>query len=63
VDVARTRDEFIAAVERAWRQPDAALIGRGIERAAGSSWDATVESMRHDVQQALWARVPAQAAA
>lgn len=63
VDVAYSPSEFVDAVERAWRQPDADLIARGIERAAGASWDATVESMRNDVQQAVWPEVPAQAAA
>jgi len=55
VDVAHSRDGFLDAVERAWRQPDDALIAQGIERASGASWDATVESMRNDIQQALWA--------
>lgn len=63
VDVAYSQNEFLDAVERAWRSPDAALIAQGIERAAGSSWDATVESMRNDVQQAVWSAVPTQAAA
>ncbi|WP_187770653.1 glycosyltransferase [Cognatilysobacter lacus] len=63
VSVAYSQDEFIDAVERAWRDPDAALLAQGIERAEGASWDATVESMRCDVQQALWADVSAQAAA
>ncbi|WP_162301445.1 glycosyltransferase [Cognatilysobacter segetis] len=63
VDIARSPQEFVDAVERAWRTPDADLIAQGIERAAGASWDATVESMRNDVQQALWADVRTQAAA
>ena len=63
VEVARSQEEFLDAVERAWRQPDAGQIAAGIERAAGASWDATVESMRGDVQKALWVAVPAQAAA
>jgi glycosyltransferase involved in cell wall biosynthesis len=63
VQVARSQDEFLDAVERAWREPDTALIAQGIERAAGASWDATVESMRNDVQKALWADIRAQAAA
>ncbi|WP_166636892.1 glycosyltransferase [Cognatilysobacter terrigena] len=63
VDVAYSQDEFLDAVDRAWREPNANLIAQGIERAAGSSWDATVESMRNDVQQAVWSAVPTQAAA
>lgn len=63
VDVAYSTTGFLDAVERAWKQTDADLIQRGLERAAGASWDATVESMRRDVQQAVWATSPAQAAA
>ncbi|HEY4583118.1 MAG TPA: glycosyltransferase [Lysobacter sp.] len=63
VDVARSPAEFVDAVERAWRQPDAGLLAQGIERAQNASWDATVESMRKDVQQAVWSAAPAQAAA
>jgi glycosyltransferase involved in cell wall biosynthesis len=63
VDVAHSHDEVLAAVERAWRQPDAALIAEGIQRAEGASWDATVESMRSDIQKALWADIRTQAAA
>jgi glycosyltransferase involved in cell wall biosynthesis len=63
VDVAHSHDEFLAAVERAWRQPDAALIDEGIQRAEGASWDATVDSMRSDIQTALWADIRTQAAA
>ncbi|HZX81602.1 MAG TPA: glycosyltransferase [Lysobacter sp.] len=63
VDVARSPSEFVDAVERAWHAPDADLIAQGIERAQGASWDATVESMRNDVQRAVWTAVPAQAAA
>ncbi|GAB6196106.1 glycosyltransferase [Lysobacter xanthus] len=63
VDIARSPAEFVDAVERAWRQPDADLIARGIDRAGDASWDATVASIRNDVQQAVWPEVPAQAAA
>lgn len=63
VDVAYSHDAFLDAVERAWRTPDLGLIEAGIERAQGASWDATVESMRRDVQDAIWAAAPAQAAA
>ncbi|MFZ5656005.1 MAG: glycosyltransferase [Pseudomonadota bacterium] len=63
VQVAHSPQEFVEAVERAWRSPDTELIARGIERAAGSSWDATVASMRRDIQEAVWADAPLRAAA
>jgi glycosyltransferase involved in cell wall biosynthesis len=55
VDVARSHQEFLDAVERAWKQPDADLIRQGVAKAEGASWDATVASMRRDIQQAIWA--------
>lgn len=63
VQVAHSPAEFVDAVEHAWRAPDAALIAEGIQRAAGSSWDATVASMRRDIQHAIWADLPVRAAA
>jgi glycosyltransferase involved in cell wall biosynthesis len=63
VQVAHSPQEFVDAVERAWRTPDTALIAEGIQRASGSSWDATVASMRRDIQEAIWAGVPVRAAA
>lgn len=63
VQVAHSPKEFVEAVERAWRAPDVELIARGIERAAGSSWDATVASMRRNIQEAVWADAPLRAAA
>lgn len=63
VDVAYSQGEFLDAVERAWKTPNAELIAEGIDRAAQSSWDATIASMRNDVQQAVWSAVPTQAAA
>ncbi len=63
VQVAHSPAEFVDAVERAWRTPDAALIAEGIRRAEDSSWDAAVASMRRDIQQAIWADAPARAAA
>ncbi|MGY3264604.1 glycosyltransferase [Lysobacter sp. HA35] len=63
VDVAYSQAEFLDAVERAWRKPNADLLAQGVQRAEDSSWDSTVESMRNDVQQAVWNAVPKQAAA
>lgn len=63
VQVAHSPQEFVDAVERAWRTPDAALIAEGVERASGCSWDATVASMRRNIQDAVWADAPLRAAA
>lgn len=62
VQVANSSGEFVDAVERAWRTPDAALIAEGIRRAEGSSWDATVAFMRCDIQQAIRGHAPVHAA-
>jgi len=59
VQVGNTPQEFVDAVERAWREPDAALLAGGIERAEASTWDAIVDSIRTDVQQAVFDRVAA----
>ena len=63
VQVANSPSGFVDAVERAWRGPDAELIAEGIRRAEGSSWDATVASMRSDIQKAIWAETTVRAAA
>lgn len=55
VQVAYTSEAFVDSVERAWLNPDRGLIDEGIERARGASWDATVASMRGNVQDAVWA--------
>lgn len=62
VQVANSPAEFVDAVERAWRTPDAALIAEGIRRAEGSSWDATVAFMRCDIQQAIRGHAPVHSA-
>ena len=46
VDVALTPEEFIAAIERAARNPRAELIEQGIDRANRASWDSIVSAMR-----------------
>lgn len=55
VTVADSQVAFVNAVERAWKTPDAGLIAQGIARAAGASWDSTVESMREDMCDAIHA--------
>jgi glycosyltransferase involved in cell wall biosynthesis len=54
VQVARTPEEFVDAVERAWRSPDAGLIAEGIERASAATWDGAVASMRRNIQEAVF---------
>lgn len=56
VDVARSLQEFIDAVERAWTSPCEDLVAQGIERAQCASWDATVQSMERNIQEAVPAR-------
>jgi glycosyltransferase involved in cell wall biosynthesis len=63
VQVAHSPEEFVDAVERAWRSPDADLIAEGIARAADATWDATVASMRRDIQEAVFDRASASASA
>lgn len=46
VDVAGSHEEFVLAVERAHRCPNADFILRGIERANSTSWEAIVSAMR-----------------
>lgn len=58
VQVAHSPQEFVDAVERAWRSPDAELIAEGIARAADATWDSTVASMRSDIQAAVFDRAP-----
>lgn len=56
VQVAHSPAEFVDAVERAWRSPDPELIAAGIARAADATWDATVASMRRNIQEAVFGR-------
>jgi len=46
VDVARSHEEFVLAVERVHRSPSADFILQGIERANAASWEGTVSAMR-----------------
>lgn len=61
VHVARSREDFFDAVNRARLAPDAALIAEGVRRASQSSWTGTVASMRRIVLSAV--QVSADAAA
>jgi glycosyltransferase involved in cell wall biosynthesis len=60
VEIAQTREEFIALARRAAATPDAGSIARGVERACAATWDATVRAMRAHVLAAVRARHDAQ---
>ena len=53
VEVAESQPDFLRAVKRASRHPDAMLLAQGIERAQASSWTATVADMRREIQNAV----------
>jgi len=53
VYLAKTAGEFIAAAETALNEPDQDRIARGLELARKSSWENTVESMQHLIQEAI----------
>jgi glycosyltransferase involved in cell wall biosynthesis len=46
VDVARSHEEFVLAVDRAHRCPNADFIAQGMERVNAASWETTVSAMR-----------------
>ena len=56
VSVAHSHDEFIAAVRLAAEAPDAALIERGLEQAAGNAWESIVSRMERIIADAVRAR-------
>jgi glycosyltransferase involved in cell wall biosynthesis len=53
VDITRTPEEFVAAAERAMRNPDKDRLQRGIEKAMQSSWESTVKTMQDLISQAI----------
>jgi glycosyltransferase involved in cell wall biosynthesis len=53
VDVARSQEEFLEAVDRACRAPDSALIAQGIAKAEHASWSAIVQDMERDIRATL----------
>lgn len=59
VDVARTGEEFLTAVERAWLRPDNIILEAGVARAQNSTWTSTVTTMRSELQAALEPHLPA----
>jgi glycosyltransferase involved in cell wall biosynthesis len=61
VDVALTTEEFIAAIQRAARNPRAELIEQGIDRANRASWDSIVSAMRGHMLDSARANLNARA--
>lgn len=53
VTIASTPDEFVAAIEASLEKPDPDAIERGFEMAKASSWDAVVEAMKKELENAL----------
>jgi glycosyltransferase involved in cell wall biosynthesis len=53
VEIVKTAEEFVAAADRALRNPDKARIQRGLERAQTCSWESTVKTMQDLIKQAV----------
>lgn len=53
VDIVKTPEEFIAAAERALKDPPRDRIQRGIEKAKQCSWDTTVATMQGLIKDAI----------
>jgi len=53
VKIARDHDDFISLCQRALVQPDHPAIARGLEMAAGNSWDSIVSKMEQHIEEAL----------
>jgi hypothetical protein len=62
MDIERTPEALVAAIERALESPDRARITRGQERARASSWEETVARMELLVGDAVARRAGAPAA-
>ena len=56
VQVANSHDEFVALCRQAAAAPDTRQIVRGIERARGATWDATVRAIHGHVLAAVEAK-------
>jgi beta-glucosidase/6-phospho-beta-glucosidase/beta-galactosidase len=53
VAVASNATEFVAAADRALRNPDPEQLQRGLERAKSSSWENTVKTMQELIKKAI----------
>jgi len=62
VRIAESHEAFAAQVYKALKNPDPERVARGIERANGATWDATVAAMRRHVLDAVNGRLSLAAA-
>jgi glycosyltransferase involved in cell wall biosynthesis len=53
VNIAKFKDDFIAAVNKALHEPDPRRVQLAIERAQQSTWDNTVKSMQGLIAEAI----------
>jgi glycosyltransferase involved in cell wall biosynthesis len=53
VQIARSHQEFVAAVKRVAKNPDAGLIAQGVALARNAGWVAIVEAMRGEMLRAV----------
>jgi len=56
VTVARSPEEFVAAVRRAIEAPSAEMIARGLEQARANSWESIVARMERIIRDAMRTR-------
>jgi glycosyltransferase involved in cell wall biosynthesis len=56
VAVARSAEEFVAAVRTAIEAPDAEMIARGLEQARANSWESIVSRMERIIRDAMRTR-------
>ena len=54
--IAKTPEEFAAAIDRALQGRDAEMVAKGIERAREASWESTVEKMQSLIADAIGSR-------
>ena len=53
VDIVKTPEEFVAAAERAMRNPDTGRLEKCMEKARQSSWESTVSTMQNLIGDAI----------
>jgi glycosyltransferase involved in cell wall biosynthesis len=52
IQIAKSPEDFVDCIERALKQPDQAMIRKGIERAREAGWERTVERMKDLIGEA-----------
>jgi hypothetical protein len=58
VRIGRSHSEFISFAERAAKNPDLVLLGEGVKKAQGASWDAIVDRMQQIMSAAIEEAAP-----